>query len=86
MGELFEFHLNLSEFHSYWSPGYLAARFGRLVSKKATGGVIDWELDHGTIYPAVEKLWKASIAIHREKLEQSCDTLSRVETDPLVEQ
>jgi hypothetical protein len=71
VGELFEFHMNFPAFHSYWSPRHLATRFGRLVSKKTGGGVIEWELDHGTIYPAVEKLCKASIAVHREHLKHA---------------
>ena len=81
VGELFELHIDFPLFHSYWSPRYLATRFGRLTSKKAGASVIEWELDHGTIYPAVEKLCKASLAIHRRQLEQA-RYLESWETDP----
>lgn len=71
VGELYEFHMHLQSFHSYWTPRYLATRFGRLTSKKAGGGVLDWDLEHGGIYPAIEKLCKASISVHRKHVADS---------------
>lgn len=53
VGELFELHIDFPLFHSYWSPRYLATRFGRLTSKKAGASVIEWELDHGPLRSSV---------------------------------
>lgn len=73
VGELFEYHLRLPQFHSYWQPNHLATKFGRLISKKVAAGAVEWELDHGLIYSAVEKLSKATLSIHGGRLREARD-------------
>jgi len=71
VGELYDDHLEFIRYHSYWSATHLATRFGKLSSKKAPGGNLEWELDHSGIYGAVEKLCKATLSIHTNALQNS---------------
>lgn len=71
VGSLFESMVDFGAFHSYWSPTHLAARFGRMVSKKIGGSTLEWELDHSGIYPAIEKLCKAAMYVHKRAIAEA---------------
>jgi hypothetical protein len=73
IGELYEYHLKLPQYHSNWQSSHLSTKFGRLTSKKLPAGALAWDLDHGVIYSAIEKLSKAAFSIHGQRLSNARD-------------
>jgi hypothetical protein len=64
-GEPLDSLLGLEKFHSNWNSAPITSRFAKLISKKQSH-TLEWELDHGGIYPSIDKLCRAASYVHLE--------------------